>query len=171
MIYIGCVVVKSGVVFSVREETAYDMLISDWSSDVCSSYLNKAELPRRIRVGISRRFTAALDRHTVSFYQWMNNDKVVSQTMALLLAKLLESDRDQAYTRATEPDFKTIRSDFYALANFIKDARGDHTFDEKYPPPESPEFLSLPMRVHAPKNPSEGKLATTKAKSKAKTKT
>src|SRR3546814_19432370 len=94
----------------------------------------------------------------------MNNDKVVSQTMALLLAKLLESDRDQAYTRATEPDFKTIRSDFYALANFIKDARGDHTFDEKYPPPESPEFLSLPMRVHAPKNPSEGKLATTKAK-------
>src|SRR3546814_13671620 len=44
---------------------------------------NKADLPGRIRVGISRRFTAALDRHTVSFYQWMNNDKVVSQTMAL----------------------------------------------------------------------------------------
>src|SRR3546814_9141484 len=42
---------------------------------------NKADLPGRIRVGISRRFTAALDRHTVSFYQWMNNDKVVSQTI------------------------------------------------------------------------------------------
>src|SRR3546814_20032652 len=100
----------------------------------------------------------------------MNNDKVVSQTMALLLAKLLESDRDQDYTRATEPDFTTIRSDFYALATFIKDARGDHTFDEKYPPPDSPEFLSLPMRVPAPKNQPDTKSATTKAKYNTKTK-
>src|SRR3546814_19093541 len=42
---------------------------------------HKADLPGRIRVGISRRFTATLARHTVSFYQWMNTEKLVSQNM------------------------------------------------------------------------------------------
>src|SRR3546814_9359371 len=38
------------VVFFFKQKTAYEMRISDWSSDVCSSDLGIAELVRRLAV-------------------------------------------------------------------------------------------------------------------------
>src|SRR3546814_2653292 len=36
------------VVFFFKQKTAYEMRISDWSSDVCSSDLGRAPQPRRL---------------------------------------------------------------------------------------------------------------------------
>src|SRR3546814_3370098 len=42
-------------IFFFKQKTAYEMRISDWSSDVCSSDLRKREsLPRRDRVAVLR---------------------------------------------------------------------------------------------------------------------
>src|SRR3546814_10365173 len=37
--YIRCVVLQLVLIFFVKQKTAYEMRISDWSSDVCSSDL------------------------------------------------------------------------------------------------------------------------------------
>src|SRR3546814_20806161 len=48
------------VFFFFKQKTAYDMRISDWSSDVCSSDLDEAEIvtlavhPRQQRLGVAR---------------------------------------------------------------------------------------------------------------------
>src|SRR3546814_355534 len=47
---------KSCVVFIIKQKTAYEMRISDWSSDVCSSDLGLATVDRRETV--------------VHFHQW-----------------------------------------------------------------------------------------------------
>src|SRR3546814_4686639 len=43
--------------FFFKQKTAYEMRISDWSSDVCSSDLVKALVERRIDVGFNRFFS------------------------------------------------------------------------------------------------------------------
>src|SRR3546814_3198964 len=40
------------VVFFFKQKTAYEMRISDWSSDVCSSDLFTPFLQRRVEIGI-----------------------------------------------------------------------------------------------------------------------
>src|SRR3546814_9798468 len=47
------------LVFFFKQKTAYELRISDWSSDVCSSELNSADLPAagdgaRLRPGVVR---------------------------------------------------------------------------------------------------------------------
>src|SRR3546814_2326354 len=56
---VGAVAVmdKYGVVFFFKQKTAYEMRISDWSSDVCSSDLRRPTNPERPRTapGLPRR--------------------------------------------------------------------------------------------------------------------
>src|SRR3546814_12348265 len=56
------------VIFFFKQKTAYEMRISDWSSDVCSSDLGKARLGRKISAGggeqQSRRPRAGFDRRS-----------------------------------------------------------------------------------------------------------
>src|SRR3546814_17470293 len=53
----GCVVYMSFIFFFFKQKTAYEMRISDWSSDVCSS-----DLPPRIRGPVARHPAAASNR-------------------------------------------------------------------------------------------------------------
>lgn len=105
----------------------------------------------RLRIGIARRVTAALGRYPVSFHKWMVSGKPSTRTVAMLFAKLLESDDEQGYTRTQEPDFKIVRADFYALANFLYQANNLGNFDQEYPPPEILEgknsFFANPIRI------------------------
>src|SRR3546814_3218864 len=43
----GCYYLHSSLFFFFKQQTAYEMRISDWSSDVCSSDLGAAERRRR----------------------------------------------------------------------------------------------------------------------------
>src|SRR3546814_10289751 len=49
--------------FFFKQKTAYEMRISDWSSDVCSSDLQKRELRAEVSCGIDRQSVAQLVQH------------------------------------------------------------------------------------------------------------
>src|SRR3546814_2921652 len=52
------------IIFFFKQKSAYEMRISDWSSDVCSSDLcARARLPRRPRTRRARRGPGAEGRH------------------------------------------------------------------------------------------------------------
>src|SRR3546814_8770701 len=55
------------IVFFFKQKTAYEMRISDWSSDVCSSDLARGAAERRLRViGDSFQVGAAADEHDLT---------------------------------------------------------------------------------------------------------
>src|SRR3546814_10382106 len=56
MCYVTCILVVIGIcfIFFFKQKTAYEMRISDWSSDVCSSDLPKA-VGAAFSIGIARR--------------------------------------------------------------------------------------------------------------------
>src|SRR3546814_7149102 len=61
------VVEITNVIFFVKQKTAYEMRISDWSSDVCSSDLERrAKNDGFFKAGMRNRTTTAIKRH---FYE------------------------------------------------------------------------------------------------------
>src|SRR3546814_4073933 len=57
-------------IFFFKQKTAYDMRISDWSSDVCSSDLRLKEWLSAALIGLGLIFAAALA------YQWAKEPKI-----------------------------------------------------------------------------------------------
>src|SRR3546814_1469156 len=54
----GVILDTNSVIFFVKQKTAYEMRISDWSSDVCSSDLTSAQIYDSIR-------RSKIDRHVL----------------------------------------------------------------------------------------------------------
>src|SRR3546814_20639714 len=66
----GVVFVRDGLFFFFKQKTAYEMRISDWSSDVCSSDLAAGRAP-------SRRLDAGGDRYRGHVF-WYRSEPVVA---------------------------------------------------------------------------------------------
>src|SRR3546814_2253830 len=52
--------------FFVKQKTAYEMRISDWSSDVCSSDLNEAEEMIRTQATLLKEWLSSAEAHLVT---------------------------------------------------------------------------------------------------------
>src|SRR3546814_2548266 len=58
------VLLVGGLFFFFKQKTAYEMRISDWSSDVCSSDLDASRAGHHRSTGPARRARAAHDRRS-----------------------------------------------------------------------------------------------------------
>src|SRR3546814_9807895 len=54
LLYVIVMISLHGVIFFVKQKTAYEMRISDWSSDVCSSDLSRLQAVRINDVQVER---------------------------------------------------------------------------------------------------------------------
>src|SRR3546814_2808988 len=77
-------------VFFFKQKTAYEMRISDWSSDVCSSDLLEwisAEIPAKYRPLLVKNYPAK--RHRVELICAQVNDNARTSNVVLPLLRLL----------------------------------------------------------------------------------
>src|SRR3546814_4462312 len=65
--YYSCVVKIVDVFFFFKQKTAYEMRISDWSSDVCSSDLLDMQIERNGGLDLAWSQRAGGDRHPATF--------------------------------------------------------------------------------------------------------
>src|SRR3546814_4930914 len=66
------------IFFFFKQKTAYEMRISDWSSDVCSSDLRRA-LPARVRSWRSRRTRAPASSAVSIPLSWRSEERRVGK--------------------------------------------------------------------------------------------
>src|SRR3546814_10098408 len=86
--------------FFFKQKTAYEMRISDWSSDVCSSDLDVMALtPTRTWVKIGALFEQSIRSSGESFYQGRIDDPSMSRPMDIALFAKEEGGYDIAWTR------------------------------------------------------------------------
>src|SRR3546814_10232102 len=90
-VYVFC------LVFFFKQKTAYEMRISDWSSDVCSSDLHKAGLPAdQVGQGINVKFWGGGSQFSIlTIYQNRQNGSIgVEHSLAPLyyLPDLIKPD-------------------------------------------------------------------------------
>src|SRR3546814_18954237 len=93
-------------VFFFKQKTAYELRISDWSSDVCSSDLLAADLGERVvRTGIVvERHCAAIGREVVGAQPILANDDVVGRNRADLPDETREVEGDLGSGRPVVTD-------------------------------------------------------------------
>src|SRR3546814_3729935 len=65
--------------FFFKQKTAYEMRISDWSSDVCSSDLDGRALMAAIAVGYEVAIRIARNMHPASRHRGFHNSSVAGQ--------------------------------------------------------------------------------------------
>src|SRR3546814_1068838 len=79
-------------VFFFKQKTAYEMRISDWSSDVCSSDLSEPTPTRncsRVRRRVSSKaFAVSRERRSCS-----ESEAIVSQALAISAMRLMRAER------------------------------------------------------------------------------
>src|SRR3546814_11053627 len=93
-------------VFFFKQKTAYELRISDWSSDVCSSDLLAADLGERVvHPGIVvERHCAAIGREVVGAQPILANDDGVGRNRADLLDETREVEGDLGIGRPVVSD-------------------------------------------------------------------
>src|SRR3546814_9494872 len=84
-------------VFFFKQKTAYEMLISDWSSDVCSSDLEAVAVRSAVREGVDHSFQ---QRPLRAFRRWIAEIARQSAHGSSLPA------RDAAWRRTTHPGLR-----------------------------------------------------------------
>src|SRR3546814_2162433 len=91
------------VLFFFKQKTAYEMRISDWSSDVCSSDLpDHLALPLRFAAGTARELGARSVGLIAPYLAYMRQDRRFSPGQAVsapLFARFLEESFDRSEER------------------------------------------------------------------------
>src|SRR3546814_7738263 len=82
--------------FFFKQKTAYEMRISDWSSDVCSSDL-EARDPRRLRLGMDRLHPVERRGGVAQFADAIVERALAAADAAEVEAQHRETARDEAF--------------------------------------------------------------------------
>src|SRR3546814_10426199 len=116
-------------VFFFKQKTAYEMRISDWSSDVCSSDLGIGEIGARINGTYSR---SEYYRAATNLFQRRSSATKPFNTPGLLLPNILQNFPEQGYIERHQvngalqwrasPSLKAYVEGFYT---YFRD-RGSH---------------------------------------------
>src|SRR3546814_18298663 len=105
----GIVVVGVCVVFFFKQKTAYDMRISDWSSDVCSSDLHRPSRRNRSACG-SRRIVASSSPIVKSATSSSSTPGVLVTTIPRAAAACASTLSRSAERRVGKECVSTVRS-------------------------------------------------------------
>src|SRR3546814_5980798 len=92
--------------FFFKQKTAYEMRISDWSSDVCSSDLSKTREPRMLTTDLSLRFDPAYEKISRRF---LENPDQFADAFARAWFKLTHRDMRSEERRVGKECVSTCR--------------------------------------------------------------
>src|SRR3546814_9470261 len=116
--------------FFFKQKTAYEMRISDWSSDVCSSDLAATPIWVVVISGGSRpMFSKDLEYTIGQCYKHAREARDEYMTVEHLLLALLDNPSAEAVLKATGADFHRLRGDLeQAIASSVSRLRAEeHT--------------------------------------------